>query len=61
MKICGWVFIVIGSVALLGCFVGVGSAFGPLFWLGFGLYLVHRANQKKQEQADKDKWSNGIE
>lgn len=59
MKICGWIFIVIGAVALLGCMVGGGRAFGPLFWLGLGLYLVHRANQKKQEQVDKDKWNNG--
>ena len=31
---------------------------GGLFWALLGAYLIHRANQKKKEKEDKDKWAN---
>ena len=61
MKTTGIVIVVLGSISLLGSMIGGNSATGPLFWLGLGIYLIHRANQKKQEQKDKDAWSNRQE
>lgn len=58
MRTGGLICIVLGSLSLLGAIIGGHSAFGPLFWSGLGLYLVHRANQKEQEEIDKNNWNN---
>lgn len=58
MKVFGWICIVIGGLAFLGAALKEDNIMGPSFWLGLGIYLVHRANQKKQELRDKDKWAN---
>ncbi len=58
MKIAGIVILVFGSLSFLGCLIGGNSVFGPLFWIGLGAYLIHRAAQKKKEQAEKDEWNN---
>lgn len=56
MRTLGWICIVIGGLAFIGAAMKGNSVFGPVFWLGLGIYLVHRANQKKQEQKDKEDW-----
>lgn len=58
MKIAGIIITVLGSLSLLGSIIGGISSFGPLFWLGLGIFLIHRANQKKEEKENKEKWSN---
>ena len=58
MKIAGWICTVFGGLALIGCLMGGSSAFGPLFWLGLGIYLIHRANEKKREKQEFEDWSN---
>ena len=58
MKTAGIVIIVLGSLSLLGCLIGGNNTIGPLFWIGLGIFLIHRANQKKQEKKDKEDWSN---
>ena len=56
MKTFGWICIVIGGMALLGTMLSGSNATGPIFWLGLGIFLVFRANQKEQEKKDKDDW-----
>lgn len=58
MKIAGWICSVLGALALIGCLMGGSSALGPLFWLGIGIYLIHRANEKKREKQELEDWSN---
>ena len=50
MRTIGWICLVIGVLGLLGSILGGRqSAFGPLFWIALGAYLLHRANTKEQE------------
>jgi len=56
MKTAGWICIVLGSLSLLGKILAGGSAFGPFFWIGLGLFLLHHAKQKAQEKRDKENW-----
>lgn len=58
MKTFGWIFIVIGALSFLGAFLKGNSVMGPVFWLGLGIYLVHRSAQKKEEQKDMEEWAN---
>ena len=57
MKTFGWISIAFGGLAFLGAALKGHNVMGPVFWLGLGIYLVHRANQKKQEQKDKEDWA----
>jgi 4-hydroxybenzoate polyprenyltransferase len=52
MKAIGWIFIVIGGLALIGSIAGGNSAFGPLFWLGLGIALVSIANRKNNAKEE---------
>lgn len=58
MKTTGIVILILGLISLLGCLIGGDSVFGPLFWVGLGIFLIHRANQKKQEKKEKEEWNN---
>lgn len=58
MKKSGWICIVIGGLAFLGAAMKGDSVFGPVFWLGLGIYLVHKASQREQEKKDKENWTN---
>lgn len=57
MKKAGWVLTILGCISLLGCLSAGNSPFGPLFWIGLGIYLIHRANQKIKDKQDKEKWN----
>lgn len=59
MKTWGWICVIIGGLAFLGTISKSGNPTGPIFWLGLGIFLLYRANQKKQEQKEKDDWVNG--
>lgn len=58
MKITGWIFTVLGALSFWGCLIGEHSPVGPLFWIGLGVYLIHRAGQKKKEKEEQNKWNN---
>lgn len=58
MKVAGWILLVIGILSIIGSFIGEHPSMGGLFWAVLGAYLIHRANQKKKEEEDKDKWAN---
>lgn len=58
MKIAGWIILVLGSLSFLGCILGGSNPMGPTFWIALGIFLLHRANQKKKEKEEKDKWDN---
>lgn len=57
MKTTGIVILILGLISLLGCIIGGDSVLDPLFWVGLGIFLIHRANQKKQEKKEKEEWS----
>lgn len=58
MKKAGWTILVLASLSFLGC-VGAGrNPFGPTFWMAIGIFLIYRANRKKQEEKDKEEWRN---
>jgi hypothetical protein len=61
MKTWGWICVVFGGLAFLGAVLKGNNPTGPVFWLGLGVFLLYRANQKKQEQKEKDKWSKGSD
>jgi uncharacterized membrane protein YfcA len=68
MKVGGIIALIFGVLNLI---VGIGGlsteyadqASGKIgFGIGaivLGIYLLNRANQKKEEQKEKDKWNNG--
>ena len=69
MKVVGIIALIFG---ILNIIAGIGMLSDPNFAdkaggkLGFGIgcivlgvYLLNRASQKKEEQNEKDKWSNG--
>lgn len=58
MKTWGWVLSVFGALSLLGAMIGGSSPIGPLFWLGLGIYLIHRGKQKERDKKDMDEWNN---
>lgn len=58
MKIAGWILLVLGVLSLIGCLVGGSNPFGPLFWIGLGIYLIYLANRREKDKKDKEKWSN---
>lgn len=57
MKITGWIIIILGALALLGCLLKGSSIFGPLIWLGIGIYLIHRAKEKEREKQEFINWN----
>lgn len=49
MKIAGWICLVIGVLSFLGAAFKGNSVFGPIFWIGLGVFLLYRVNNKEQE------------
>ncbi len=56
MKIAGYIFAVIGGLALIGGLAAGHSVFGPLFWLALGIVLIcfGKKKEKKQETTEKN-------
>lgn len=50
MKGFGWFCVILGSVSFLGAAINGNSVFGPAFWLALGIYLVHRAKNRKENK-----------
>lgn len=49
MKGFGWFCVILGSASFLGAAINGNSVFGPAFWLALGIYLVHRAKNRKEK------------
>ncbi|MBQ7985326.1 MAG: hypothetical protein IJ250_06800 [Bacteroidales bacterium] len=64
MKIWGIILIIAGICGFIQLIASAGQApvhLGyTIIFLVLGIYLVHRANQKKQEQKDKENWDKGA-
>lgn len=56
MKTLGLIFVILGGLSFLGCLYGGNSSIGPLFFIGLGAYLIHRANEKIKEKKEKEEW-----
>ena len=56
MKIAGYIFAVIGGLALIGGLAAGHSVFGPLFWLALGIVLIcfGKKKEEKQEPAEEN-------
>lgn len=66
MKATGIIFICIGALNIIAFLMSVehteaanSSLSGALMFAALGGYLIHRANQKKKETEEKEKWENG--
>lgn len=69
MKTIGIIFLVFAGMNFIAFVIGTCSGIdgslvvqqlsGALMLAGLGAFLVHRANRKKQEKEDKEKWNNG--
>ncbi len=68
MKVVGIIALVFGVLNLIIGIVGLSTEYAEQatgkigFGIGaivLGIFLINRANQKKEEQKEKDKWSNG--
>ncbi len=68
MKVGGIISIIFGLLSFIVGIAGLSTkyadkAVGNLGWgiglIVLGFYLLNRARQKKEEQNEKDKWSNG--
>ena len=55
MKIAGYVFAVIGGLALIGGLAAGHSVFGPLFWLAVGIVLIYFGKKKEEKQEPEEK------
>ena len=58
MKILGWVFVIIGVIAGFGMIAG-GHAPTPFVNIIIGAVLIHKANEKEEEQKEKENWEKG--
>lgn len=68
MKTAGLIFVCFGVLNLIVAFIALGSeasdAFGnkisaALMLGAIGGYLIYRAEQKKKEKEDKQRWNDG--
>lgn len=57
MKKIGYIILVFGILSFIGCLSARANLLGPIFWIGLGIFLLYRANQKKKNQEEKDKWN----
>lgn len=72
MKTMGIILVVLGSLNLIGSVIGLSSnpqladrlgrqLFMAVGFIGLGIYLINRANDKKKELEEKDNWRKGSE
>jgi len=53
MKTAGWICLVFGVLAFLGAAAKGHSVFAPLFWIGLGIYLLYRVNNREDKREMK--------
>ena len=67
MKTWGIILIILGGISFIGCVIGLSTnpeqanfivrqLFFDIGLIGLGIYLLNRANTKKKEQEEKEKW-----
>ncbi len=72
MKIAGIILVILGSLSLLGNCIGMSAnpehaepaISGFVFAIGIiglGIYLISRANKRKEEEDDRKKWEAGSD
>lgn len=60
MRVAGIILLVFAGLNLIAVFTGNISALNGVFMLGvLGVFLISRANKKKKEDNDKERWKNG--
>ena len=63
MKVIGIILVIAGIGGIINFIASGGQMVGNpgyiLVFLVLGAYLIHRANQKKEDQADKERWEKG--
>ena len=59
MKTTGIVMIVLGVLSIMAGLLKGHLNTVMIFWIILGAYLIHRANQKKEEEYKKQKWEKG--
>lgn len=50
MKIAGWICLVIGVLSFFGAALKGNNVLGPLFWIGLGVFLLYRVNNKEKSK-----------
>lgn len=50
MKIAGWISLVIGVLSIIAAALKGNSFFGPLFWIGLGVFLLHMVKNKEESK-----------
>lgn len=58
MKIAGWILLVLGILSGIGSLMAGHNPAG-FFWAALGGFLIYRADQKKREKEEAEKWKNG--
>lgn len=64
MRAGGWILIALGVLNFIAGMIGVANGYEVGGWIGGGIgycvlggYLLHRAQQKKEENEHPDNWS----
>lgn len=58
MKIWGYILAVFGGLSAIGACIGGISPVGGIFFLGLGIFLISRANQRKEREKEMKEWNN---
>lgn len=53
MRTAGWICLVIGVLSFFGAALKGNSVFGPLFWIGLGVFLLYRVNNREDKRENK--------
>jgi len=65
MKTAGIIILVLGALGTLGQLLiaaqGNDATFAPIAFVVLGLFLISRANAKKEEEEKKKQWENSSE
>ncbi len=56
MKIWGLILVVLGGIAFFGAAMMGDNVIGPTFWIALGAFLLYRANQRKRDKENAEKW-----
>ena len=65
MKVAGWIFTILGALALLGSLTAVANGYdrnigGPIVFLVLGIFFLSRARHKEKEKSNFDNWNNNV-
>lgn len=49
MKVVGWISLILGILSFIGAFSKGHSVFGPIFFIGLGVFLLHRVSSREKD------------